>query len=110
MQEGEAVNFRRHNAEEANDIVQLYMTVFAASEGDAEGAVIGDLFQVAAVKRIASPDGGIAARGDTGGSFRWARARATWSVCKNINKTEFYCTPLPSRRHVLDTAFWPIFL
>lgn len=43
VQEGESVKFRHHNAEEANDIVQLFTSVFATSEGDAEGALIGKL-------------------------------------------------------------------
>ncbi len=37
------MKFRHHKAEEASEIAQLFTSVFAASEGDAEGALIGKL-------------------------------------------------------------------
>lgn len=37
------MNFRKHNAGEANAIVDLFRSVFATSEGEAEGALIGKL-------------------------------------------------------------------
>lgn len=43
VQEGKRLNFRPHNAEEANAIVHLFTSVFADSEGEAEGALIGKL-------------------------------------------------------------------
>ena len=43
IQEGDCVNFRHHNAEEARSIVQLFNSVFTQSEGEAEGALIGKL-------------------------------------------------------------------
>ena len=45
------MNLRHHNAEETTAIVHLFRSVFAASEGEAEGALIGklatDLFETA---------------------------------------------------------------
>lgn len=43
VQEGKRVILRHHSAEEANAIVHLFRSVFAASEGEAEGALIGKL-------------------------------------------------------------------
>ncbi|TWT61524.1 Acetyltransferase (GNAT) family protein [Rubinisphaera italica] len=43
VQEGNRVNLRHHNAEDANAIVHLFTSVFATSEGEAEGALIGKL-------------------------------------------------------------------
>jgi len=43
MQIPEQLNFRRHQADEVTAIVQLFTSVFAASEGDAEGVLIGRL-------------------------------------------------------------------
>ena len=37
------MNLRNHNADEANAIVHLFTSVFATSEGEAEGALIGKL-------------------------------------------------------------------
>ena len=43
VRQGKRVNLRHHNAEETSAIVHLISSVFAASEGEAEGALIGKL-------------------------------------------------------------------